>query len=57
MRIIPMIDLLDGKIVHTQTGKREKYEPIESSIAKSARSFSVASAFRGFDLVNFRLQP
>lgn len=48
MRIVPVMDLLDGKIVHAQAGEREKYEPIESSIAESADPFSVASAFQDF---------
>lgn len=46
MRIIPVMDLLDGKTVHAQSGEREKYEPIQSSIAESTDPSSVASAFQ-----------
>jgi phosphoribosylformimino-5-aminoimidazole carboxamide ribotide isomerase len=51
MRIIPVIDLLDGKVVHAVAGDREKYGPIKSVLTKSSDPLSVAKAFRdlGFE--------
>lgn len=46
MRIIPVIDLLDGLVVRGIGGRRDAYRPIVSQIAADATASSVASAFR-----------
>ncbi|KXA92424.1 hypothetical protein AKJ64_03230, partial [candidate division MSBL1 archaeon SCGC-AAA259E17] len=45
MRIIPVIDLFDGIVVHAVSGEREKYEPIDSMLTDSANPVDVASKF------------
>ncbi|KXB00171.1 hypothetical protein AKJ47_02605 [candidate division MSBL1 archaeon SCGC-AAA261G05] len=50
MRIIPVIDLKNGLVVHAKAGEREKYEPIESHIADSPEPLSVALAFQNLGL-------
>lgn len=50
MRIIPVMDLMDGKVVHATAGRREEYEPVESQIADSPDPLSVASAFQKLGL-------
>lgn len=51
MRVIPVIDLLDDKVVHGVGGEREKYEPIDSVLTDSAEPLPVATKFDelGFD--------
>jgi phosphoribosylformimino-5-aminoimidazole carboxamide ribotide isomerase len=45
MRIIPVIDLMKGIVVHGQMGERKKYKPIQSVLCDSADPLTVASAF------------
>jgi len=45
MRIIPVIDLLKGIVVHGQMGERKKYKPIQSVLCHSADPLTVAYAF------------
>lgn len=45
MRVIPVLDLLDGKVVHGVSGEREKYKPIDSDLIDSADPLPVASKF------------
>jgi len=35
MRIIPVLDLLDGIVVHAYKGEREKYKPLKSKLISS----------------------
>ena len=54
MRVIPVIDLMDGQVVRGVAGRRAEYRPIQSSIAANARPGIVAEAFVerfGFDTV------
>ena len=51
MRIIPVIDVLNGKVVHGIQGERNKYNPIKSTICKGADPLTVAKAFK--DKFNF----
>ena len=45
-RVIPVIDILNGAVVHAVRGKRSEYKPIESVICKSAEPLEVAKAFK-----------
>jgi phosphoribosylformimino-5-aminoimidazole carboxamide ribotide isomerase len=51
MKIIPVLDVLNGLVVHAVGGKREKYYPIKSVLCASSDPVDVASTFRslGFD--------
>lgn len=45
MRVIPVIDLMDGNIVHGVAGRRETYQPIASQLVDSSLPAPVADAF------------
>jgi phosphoribosylformimino-5-aminoimidazole carboxamide ribotide isomerase len=45
MRIIPVIDLMKGIVVHGQMGERKQYKPIQSVLCDSAVPLTVAYAF------------
>lgn len=45
MRIIPVIDILNGTAVHAVRGKRAKYQPLESCLCSSSNPLVVARAF------------
>jgi phosphoribosylformimino-5-aminoimidazole carboxamide ribotide isomerase len=45
MELIPVIDLMDGLVVHAVRGIRAEYRPIESLIAHDAMPTTVARAF------------
>lgn len=45
MKIIPVIDILNGTAVHAVKGKRSEYKPIESNLTKSINPQDVAEAF------------
>lgn len=54
MRVIPVIDLMNGQVVRGIAGRREEYRPIQSQIAADARPLTVARAqveHFGFDTV------
>jgi len=44
-RLIPVLDLKDGVVVHGIRGEREKYKPIESVLTPSAEFAAVVDAF------------
>ncbi len=44
MRIIPVIDILDGVVVRGVGGRREEYRPLVSRIVSSCDPFAVATA-------------
>jgi phosphoribosylformimino-5-aminoimidazole carboxamide ribotide isomerase len=46
MRIIPVIDLKGGVVVHAVAGERQRYKPIRSRLVGSSDPFAVAEAFR-----------
>lgn len=46
MRIIPVIDLLDGTVVRGVGGLRDQYRPIESRLCSSSDPLVVAEALR-----------
>ncbi|HWA97671.1 MAG TPA: HisA/HisF-related TIM barrel protein [Pirellulales bacterium] len=45
MRIVPVIDLLGGHVVHAVAGRRREYRPIDSDLAGSAQPAAIAGAF------------
>lgn len=47
MKIIPVIDLKDGLVVHAKQGNRENYQPINTELCKSPDIFQVIEAFLG----------
>jgi phosphoribosylformimino-5-aminoimidazole carboxamide ribotide isomerase len=50
LRIVPVIDLMDGVVVRGVAGRREEYRPIESKLAADARPTTIGAALseRGF---------
>ncbi|MDD5321009.1 MAG: HisA/HisF-related TIM barrel protein [Methylococcales bacterium] len=54
MKIIPVIDLKNGVVVHAQQGLREQYQPICTHLCQSSDIYQVIEAFLGvyaFDTV------
>jgi len=47
MKIIPVIDLKDGIVVHAKQGQREHYQPINSRLCESSDVYRVINAFLG----------
>jgi phosphoribosylformimino-5-aminoimidazole carboxamide ribotide isomerase len=45
MKIIPVLDLLDGIAVHAMRGERNKYRPLESVLSPSPDPLELAKAF------------
>ena len=48
MKVIPVIDVLGGVAVNAVKGMRQEYQPLKSSLCKSADPVDVAAAFRTF---------
>lgn len=46
MKVIPVIDILNGIAVHAVRGKRSKYKPLQSILCTSAEPVEVAKAFK-----------
>ncbi|MCL5876238.1 MAG: HisA/HisF-related TIM barrel protein [Candidatus Bathyarchaeota archaeon] len=46
MKVIPVIDILNGVAVHAVRGLRSQYQPIQSIITKSAIPLEVAQSFK-----------
>ena len=46
MRVIPVIDLLNGQAVHAMRGERENYRPVKSVLCNSPDPLDLAGAFR-----------
>jgi phosphoribosylformimino-5-aminoimidazole carboxamide ribotide isomerase len=51
MKIIPVIDLKDGKVVHAKRGLRDQYQPIHTPLCQSPDMNRVIRAF--MDLYDF----
>jgi phosphoribosylformimino-5-aminoimidazole carboxamide ribotide isomerase len=45
LQIIPVIDLLDGVVVHAKKGLRHLYQPIESQLTASSKPLDIVKAF------------
>lgn len=50
MRIVPVMDLMGGKVVHAVRGQRERYRPLETILAKVPDPLSIALAFQKLGL-------
>lgn len=46
MKVIPVIDILNGTVVHAVQGKREEYVPLTSALCTSTNPVDVAFAFK-----------
>lgn len=46
MKVIPVIDVLNGKVVHAVRGKRSDYRPLQSVLCKSVDPLEVAKTFK-----------
>ena len=46
MRLIPVMDLKDGLVVHAVRGERQRYQPVKSVLCPTAQPLDVALAFR-----------
>ena len=56
MKILPVLDLLDGIVVRGVAGKRNAYRPVESQLVDNPDPIFVAEAFRNhFGLTEFYL--
>ncbi len=44
MQIIPVIDLLNGAVVHAQQGARQHYQPIKSLLTSSSKPVDIVAA-------------
>lgn len=54
MIVLPVLDLLDGRVVRGIAGRRDEYRPIVSSLTASNDAFDVVRAIRDrFDLNRF----
>ncbi len=47
IKIIPVIDLKDGKVVHARQGLRNQYQPIDTELCRSSDIYQVIQAFMG----------
>jgi phosphoribosylformimino-5-aminoimidazole carboxamide ribotide isomerase len=45
MRILPVLDLKAGQVVHARAGRRHDYQPIVSTLTRSSQPVEVAQAF------------
>ena len=50
MRIIPVLDLARGKVVHAVAGRRSSYKPVRSVLAGGSNPLRIAMAFRDLGL-------
>ena len=46
MKVIPVIDILNGIVVHAVRGKRREYQPLQSTLCKSVEPLEVAKIFK-----------
>jgi phosphoribosylformimino-5-aminoimidazole carboxamide ribotide isomerase len=46
LKVIPVIDILNGIVVHAVKGKRREYQPLQSNLCKSIEPLEVARAFK-----------
>ncbi|MEO1956945.1 MAG: HisA/HisF-related TIM barrel protein [Methylophilaceae bacterium] len=46
MHIIPVVDLLNGLVVHAKKGIRSEYHPIQSSLTDSSHPVDIVKAFQ-----------
>jgi phosphoribosylformimino-5-aminoimidazole carboxamide ribotide isomerase len=46
LKVVPVIDILNGAAVHAVKGRRSEYKPLESVLTKSTDPIGVAEAFK-----------
>jgi HisA/HisF family protein len=46
LKVIPVIDILNGKVVHAVRGRRSEYKSLQSILAESVEPLEVAKAFK-----------
>ena len=46
MKVIPVIDILNGIVVHAVRGQRKEYQPVQSILSKSVETLEIAKAFK-----------
>jgi phosphoribosylformimino-5-aminoimidazole carboxamide ribotide isomerase len=46
LKVIPVIDILNGKVVHAVKGKRSEYQPLQSVLCESVEPLEVAKTFK-----------
>ena len=46
MKVIPVIDILNGIVVHGVRGKRSEYQPLQSILCYSVEPLEVAKTFK-----------
>jgi phosphoribosylformimino-5-aminoimidazole carboxamide ribotide isomerase len=49
LKVIPVIDILNGIVVHGVRGRREEYQPLQSILCKSVDPLEVASEFKALE--------
>jgi phosphoribosylformimino-5-aminoimidazole carboxamide ribotide isomerase len=47
LTIVPVIDLMGGKVVHAREGRREEYRPLRSKLCKGAEPEAVVAGLLG----------
>jgi phosphoribosylformimino-5-aminoimidazole carboxamide ribotide isomerase len=55
MKIIPVIDVLNGVAVHGVRGERERYQPLRSILCKSADPLDIALTFESLGFTDLYL--
>ena len=46
MKVIPVIDILNGQVVHAVRGKRSEYKPLQSDLTNSSEPVDAAKSFK-----------
>ena len=46
MKIVPVIDVLEGRVVHAVRGRRKEYQPLKSNLCASTDPVDVAAALK-----------
>jgi phosphoribosylformimino-5-aminoimidazole carboxamide ribotide isomerase len=46
LKVIPVLDILNGKVVHAVKGRRQDYQPLQSTLCNSTQPLEVAKAFQ-----------
>jgi len=51
VKIIPVIDVLEGRVVHAVRGRRKEYQPLKSNLCASTNPVDVAAALKALGFV------
>ena len=55
MKVIPVIDVLNGVAVHGVRGERKHYQPLKSVLCRSANPLEIASSFKSLGFTDLYL--